>query len=85
MPPTNPHPLKLGPQGRLVIPSDVRKLLKLHAGDTLVAWVEDGGLVLRRRDAAKAELRALCRVPGRKLADELIAERRREAKRESED
>jgi AbrB family looped-hinge helix DNA binding protein len=84
MPLSNPHPLRLGPQGRLVIPADVRKLLKLCAGDSLVAWVEEGGLVIRRREAVRSELKGMLHASGRELAQELISERRREAKRESQ-
>lgn len=77
--------VKLGRQGRLVIPARLRNVLGLSRGDALVAHVEDGErLVIEKRRAALARLQArFSRFPsGVSLADELIAERRAEAKRE---
>ena len=42
-------PLQVGPQGRIVIPAAVRQSLGIEPGDTLVARVEDGRLVLETR------------------------------------
>jgi AbrB family looped-hinge helix DNA binding protein len=74
----------LGRQGRLVIPAALRKLLGFEEGDTLVAREEAGRLVLEKQAMVKQRLKA--RFAGvskdRSLADELIAERREEAKRE---
>jgi len=74
----------LGRQGRLVIPAPLRKLLGLEEGDTLVAREEAGRLVLEKQAMVKQRLKArFARVSkDRSLADELIAERRKEAKRE---
>lgn len=68
----------LGKQGRLVIPADVRKVLRLGPGDRLHMHVDGDRLVLTRPQDAVAELRALAsRVPRtRSLVDELLAERR---------
>jgi AbrB family looped-hinge helix DNA binding protein len=75
--------LRLGPQGRLVIPVELRKALSLKPGDTLVAWAEGDHLVLRPRRAVEEELWALFeRVQG-SLAADLIRERRAEAQREA--
>ncbi|NJL42290.1 MAG: AbrB/MazE/SpoVT family DNA-binding domain-containing protein [Pleurocapsa sp. CRU_1_2] len=74
----------LGRQGRLVIPAALRKLLGLEEGDTLVAREEAGRLVLEKQAMVKQRLKARFKgIPkDRSLADELIAERREEAKRE---
>lgn len=77
--------VRIGPQGRLVIPADVRKRLKLHSGDSLSLRVEDDRIVLERPEAAIARIQRLFAeaAPGRSLTEELIAERREEARRES--
>jgi AbrB family looped-hinge helix DNA binding protein len=74
----------VGPQGRLVVPAPLRRRLGIEAGDVLVARADDDRLVLERRDAILARIRArLAVVPTDvSLADELIAERREEARRE---
>lgn len=74
----------IGPQGRLVVPAPLRKRLGIEAGDVLVARADDNRLVLERRDAILARVRTrLAAVPTDvAMADELIAERREEAKRE---
>jgi AbrB family looped-hinge helix DNA binding protein len=79
--------VRLGAQGRLVVPAALRRALGLHAGDTLVARVEDGRLVLETRASIKRRLQARYRqvAPDRCLSDELIAERRAEARREAEE
>lgn len=74
----------LGRQGRLVIPAALRRSLGFEAGDALVAHEEEGRLVLEKPEKIKLRLKArFSQVPkDRSLADELIAERREEAKRE---
>jgi AbrB family looped-hinge helix DNA binding protein len=75
----------LGDRGRLVLPSKLRQRLGLHPGDRLVITVdEEGGFrVISAREVARRTW-GLYRdlAPGRSLADELIAERREEARRE---
>ncbi len=70
--------LKLGQQGRLVIPADVRTALGLAAGDRLRLHVAGQTLVLERPQDAAEELRGLASnvPPTRSLVDELLAERR---------
>jgi bifunctional DNA-binding transcriptional regulator/antitoxin component of YhaV-PrlF toxin-antitoxin module len=74
----------LGRQGRLVIPVVLRQLLGFEEGDKLVAREEAGRLILEKPAVVKQRLKA--RFAGiskdRSLADELIGERREEAKRE---
>ena len=79
-----PARLRLGPQGRIVIPAEVRRALHLDTGSVLIATVEDGTLVLRSPDAMLASIqgRLKAATQGRSLVDELIAERREEARRE---
>lgn len=74
----------VGPQGRLVIPSEIRRQLGISPGDVLVAVVEGERLVLEKREALLRRIRRrFAHVPaGVSLADEVIAERREEAKRE---
>ena len=74
--------LRLGLQGRVVIPADLRERLSLRPGDLMVAWVEEDRLVIRPRRAVEQELWGLFDGLGRDLADELIRERREEARRD---
>ena len=77
--------VRIGDGGRLVIPAHLRRELGLKAGDDVVLEVENGELRVRSLRDAIARAQALVRryLPeGRSLADELIAERRREAERE---
>lgn len=79
--------VRIGPQGRLVVPASIRASLQLRPGDKLIARVEDGRLVLEKREHVIVRLRAhFANVPqGVSLADELIAERRAEALREEQE
>jgi AbrB family looped-hinge helix DNA binding protein len=76
--------VRIGPQGRLVVPARLRRQLGLEAGDVLVARAEDGRLVLETREAILAGLqRRFSHIPADvSLVDELLAERREEARRE---
>ena len=71
--------VRLGPQGRLVLPADLRRELGLSAGDELEVQVRK---VKRAEAALEAVRRAFAGSRGRSLTRELITERRREAKRE---
>ena len=75
----------VGPQGRVVIPAHMRRELGIRPGETLVAHVEDGRLVLEKPEQILARLQAMfARIPPEiSLVDELIAERKREAQREA--
>jgi AbrB family looped-hinge helix DNA binding protein len=75
------------PQGRVVIPARIRRELSISAGDEFVARVEEGQIILESRGGLLRRLKdRYARVPeGVSLADELVDERRREARREAEE
>jgi len=78
--------VRLGPDGRIVVPAAMREALGLKEGDVLFARLEGGEIKLLTAKAAMLRAQAVMRqfVPdGVSLVDELIAERRREAERES--
>jgi AbrB family looped-hinge helix DNA binding protein len=80
-----PAKLRLGPDGRVLIPAAFREALGLSEGDTLIASINDGELNLLTRGAAVRRAQAIVRqfVPeGVSLVDELIEDRRREVERE---
>src|ERR687894_628976 len=78
--------VRVGPQGRIVIPAALREELGVNPGQELVARVEDGRLVLERREDVVRRLKnRFSHVPaGRMLSEELIVERREEARLEAE-
>jgi len=75
------YEIRMGRQGRLVIPAALRELLGAEEGGVYTAHVDEtGALVLRTRDQALAELQRTWSGTGKPSAtDELIAERRRQA------
>ena len=79
--------IQIGPQGRVVIPAKWRRALNISPGDSLVARIEDGRIVLETRENVIARIRKRFEgVPkGISLVDELIAERREEARREEDE
>ncbi|BCX88491.1 hypothetical protein MIN45_P0860 [Methylomarinovum tepidoasis] len=77
------YPLPLDAQGRLLIPKRLRRAMGLKPGDVVVAWVEDGRLVLKPRRDLEQELWAMFEDVEEDLAETLIAERREEAAREN--
>ncbi len=80
-----PVSIRLGAQGRLVVPVALREALGFKAGDQLVVRVQDGRLVVESRESVVRRVQELFGAPGRNLVEELIAERRREAGREAKD
>jgi AbrB family looped-hinge helix DNA binding protein len=79
--------LKLNENGRVVIPADFRKALGITAGDEIILRWEDDELRITtmKRNIERAQRRARQYLkPGVSLVDELIAERRKAAKREFE-
>ncbi|MBA2263599.1 MAG: AbrB/MazE/SpoVT family DNA-binding domain-containing protein [Chloroflexi bacterium] len=76
--------IKVGPDGRVLVPVSLRRELNLDPGTPLVATVEGTRLILERRDAMidRAKMRFAHVRHGSGAVDELIDERRREARRE---
>lgn len=79
---------KINQNGRIVIPAALRQQMGIKAGESVLMEVEDGIL---RMEPHRARIRriqeSLGRLipPERCLSDELIAERREEARREMEE
>ena len=81
------YTLNLGVRGRLVLPAPLRERLGLKEGDRLVLTVQaDGSLRLVSLREQVSQLQGLFKniAPGVSLADELMAERREEARWEAE-
>jgi AbrB family looped-hinge helix DNA binding protein len=78
----------LAANGRIVIPAAIREELGFRPGETLVMEVHEGQLRVESFDARLARFQEeLIQLvgPERSLSDELVAERRAEARREQED
>ena len=77
--------LGVNENGRVVIPAAFRRALGINAGDEVVLRMEDDELRIttlkRRLERAQRLVRKHVK-PGTSLVDELIAERREEAKNE---
>lgn len=79
---------RINQNGRIVIPAVIRKAMGLELGDSVVMSIEDGVLRIEpqhtRLHRVQQSLRQL--VPAeRVLSEELIAERREEARSETEE
>jgi AbrB family looped-hinge helix DNA binding protein len=77
--------LKVDSAGRVLIPAEMRASLGLQPGSTVLAWLEQGELRLVTPQVAMRQAQELADrlLPGKKsLADELIADRREEARRD---
>ena len=80
-----PFAVRVGPQGRIVIPAHMRRSLSIGPGEELLIRVEDGRLVLETRGRVLQRVQSwFAQVPLEvSLADELIAERREEVRKEA--
>jgi len=80
---------RLNPNGRIVIPASIRRELGVEPGDTILMEVEDGVLriesVASRIARVQRQFAHLVKPGGLLASDELIAERREEARREEEE
>ncbi|BBM68883.1 AbrB/MazE/SpoVT family DNA-binding domain-containing protein [Rhodothermus marinus] len=78
-----PQEIRLGKRGQVVIPANVRQQLGLAPGDRLIVRVEDGRLILEKRQEVIERVKArFAHIPSEVcLSDELIAERRADAQR----
>ena len=80
--------LKIGPDGRVLIPADWRQAMQLVDNDTLVAHLENGELRLHGSAVGLRKAREILRRfvrPGVSMVDELLEDRRREVRREAEE
>ena len=77
------HVVAVGPKGRVVIPASIRRELGIDEGSELVALVEGESVVLVPRSAVKSRLRSIFADIGVSMRQELIDERRAEARREA--
>jgi AbrB family looped-hinge helix DNA binding protein len=77
----------VGERGRLVVPAAVRKRLQLDPGDLLVIEELDDSFVVRKATDIAHGFRGYLRDvdPGADLVSDLLADRREEAERETED
>jgi AbrB family looped-hinge helix DNA binding protein len=75
--------VSVGPKGRVVIPASIRRELGIMEGSELVALVEGAAVVLVPRSAIKARLRSIFANVPASMREELIADRRADAARES--
>ena len=76
--------LMVGPQGRVVIPANLRRAWQLTTGEVLMAHLENDRLILEKpaQIAQRAKTRYAGLLGQPSLVDELIAERRRAAELE---
>jgi DNA-binding transcriptional regulator/RsmH inhibitor MraZ len=81
--------VKLDGSGRILLPAKVRKQLKLEKGAVVIGRVEKEQLILWTRAEALRKAQAYFSQfrpkGGKLLSDELIEDRREEARRELED
>jgi AbrB family looped-hinge helix DNA binding protein len=79
---------RLSENGRIVIPAEIRQKLGLSPGDTVLLSVEGYVLKIEPQRARIRRIQESMRQflpPDRVLSDELIADRREEARRETEE
>jgi AbrB family looped-hinge helix DNA binding protein len=80
---------KINQNGRIVIPAAIRDEMGLKAGDTVLMEVEEGVLRIETHRARirriQEEFKKTIPPGGMLMSDELIAERREEARREMEE
>jgi AbrB family looped-hinge helix DNA binding protein len=77
------HLTNISGNGRILIPAEIRKSLNLKAGDQLVMSVIDGEIrLVPQLEAIKRAQNTIAQYvdPSRSLSQELIQERREEAK-----
>jgi len=79
---------KINQNGRIVIPAALRRQMGIKAGESVLMEVEDGVLRMESHPARIRRIQESLKQyiqPGRLLSDELIADRREEARLEEEE
>lgn len=79
------HTVRLGKEGRVLIPAQVRQQLGLREDEPLSLYVEDGEVrIVSRLQAIRQMQQRMGRYrrPGPGAVDELLRERRKEAARD---
>lgn len=74
---------KVSEGGRIVLPAKLREAAGIKVGGNVTITLKNGGLQITTRDQAILRIQEVMKkyiVPGRSVVDELIAERREEAK-----
>jgi AbrB family looped-hinge helix DNA binding protein len=80
--------VKIGEDGRVVIPASLRKELNIRPGDTLVIESDGDSLLVRGYERVLKEVQAGfagLSPPSLLVSEELLRDRREEADRESRD
>jgi AbrB family looped-hinge helix DNA binding protein len=78
--------LRVGTRGRIVIPAAIRQRLGIEVGNDLVMTVEKDMATIMTARAARRRAQELVRrhiQPGASLSKELMAERKKEANRDT--
>jgi AbrB family looped-hinge helix DNA binding protein len=78
---TNQNEVKVGAEGRVLLPASVRRAAGVEPGSILVVRVEGDRIVLTPREAIKRRLHEMFSGIEGSMSEELIAERRIEAER----
>ena len=79
----NALPVRLGPQGRIVVPAELRRELDLEEGTELAIRSDGRRLILEpRREVLRRLRRRFADVDDVSLSAELVADRVEEARRE---
>jgi AbrB family looped-hinge helix DNA binding protein len=79
--------VRVGPEGRVVIPAELRQQLGIKPGDVLVFLVQDGHLVLMTRQQVEESIWAFFKdkPDDVSLTDRLIERRKEEFRLEQEE
>lgn len=76
------YEVTVGPEGRVLIPAEVRRAAGLEPGTSVVLRIEGEQVVLTPCEAIKRRLRQMFAGIEGSMAEELMAERRAEAARD---
>lgn len=73
------YAMKVGLEGRVRIPVEIRRAAGIDPGDTVVMRIEEDHVVLISRDAIKRRLQGMFAGIQGSMSEELITERRAKA------